>query len=128
MTVVVRLPAIPAAPDTGGDVAVAARTSKAVAPATPAPPDGGSVGSGGAPAVTRPRGPRRRTRFPLATTLLLALAAGASWLAVWRAERHDRRAPARDGALAASAAEVEGDAPRDGDGATASGAPGSVVR
>lgn len=131
MTVVVRLPAIPADPDTGGGTAGAARpaahATPAAAPRAPVPvPEPGAR----TPVATRPRGVRRHARFPLATTLLLAAAAGACWLAVWRAERLDRRVPERDTSLAAFGADVAGDAPAAADGghATASGTSGSVVR
>lgn len=129
MTVVVRFPAILDGPhpDAGGGAAGAARP---VAHPTPsaAPPE--PEASRRTAVVTRPRAARRRPRFPLATTLLLAVAAGACWLAVWRAERLERRAPERDAALAAFAAEVADEAPPAADAvhATASGMPGSVVR
>lgn len=142
MTVVVRLPAIPADPDAGGGTAVVAPPA-----APPTAGDGSDTMADGAAAAApvedvrpatvapatreaRPRAARRRPRFPLVTTLLLAVAAGACWLAVWRAERLDRRTPQRDEALAAFAEDVASDAPPAADGvhATASGTPGSVVR
>ena len=157
MTVIVRLPALPADPEPGGGDAVSAHaaprgtTSTATEAATDATAATiatritaaaattatataetavATVANAGAAAASRPRAARRRPRFPLATTLLLAAVAGACWYAVWRAERHDRRPPPRDEALAAFATEGIGDAPPPADGttATASGPSGSVVR
>lgn len=122
MTVIVRLPAIPVDPDAGGGDLVHARPSPATSATSAARPADGAP----SPGIPRARTARRPTRFPVVSTLLLAVAAGGCWLAVWRAERYDRRPP-RDEALTAS--EPVGDAPpADGATATASGVDGSVVR
>lgn len=49
--------------------------------------------------------PRTRRRFPVATTVILAAAAAACWLAVWLQER---RGEALDAAMTGAVAEVAG--------------------